>query len=237
MRLSTVMKTVILCGGKGTRMKEFTNSIPKPMVCVGDKPILWHIMKIYSHFGFNEFVLCLGYKGEKIKEYFRESEWDIIFAETGENTNTGGRIKRIEKYIGEDNFFATYGDGLANIDLQKLLDFHLGHGKMATLTAVQPYSQFGILEMAKNGTILDFKEKPKLDNWINGGFFVFNSRIFEYLGENDILEKAPFERLAAEKQLMAYKHGSFWECMDTYKDNVELNEMWTGNNAKWAVWI
>jgi len=231
------MKTVILCGGKGTRMKEFTNSIPKPMVCVGDKPILWHIMKIYSHFGFNEFVLCLGYKGEKIKEYFRESEWDIIFAETGENTNTGGRIKRIEKYIGEDNFFATYGDGLANIDLQKLLDFHLGHGKMATLTAVQPYSQFGILEMAKNGTILDFKEKPKLDNWINGGFFVFNSRIFEYLGENDILEKAPFERLAAEKQLMAYKHGSFWECMDTYKDNVELNEMWTGNNAKWAVWI
>jgi glucose-1-phosphate cytidylyltransferase len=231
------MKTVILCGGKGTRMKEFTNSIPKPMVCVGDKPILWHIMKIYSHFGFNEFVLCLGYKGEKIKEYFRESEWDIIFAETGENTNTGGRIKRIEKYIGEDNFFATYGDGLANIDLQKLLDFHLGHGKMATLTAVQPYSQFGILEMDKNGTILDFKEKPKLDNWINGGFFVFNSRIFEYLGENDILEKAPFERLAAEKQLMAYKHGSFWECMDTYKDNVELNEMWTGNNAKWAVWI
>ncbi len=231
------MKTVILCGGKGTRMKEFTNSVPKPMVCVGDKPILWHIMKIYSHFGFNEFVLCLGYKGEKIKEYFRDSEWDIIFAETGENTNTGGRIKKIEKYIKDDTFFATYGDGLANVNIQDLLDFHLSHGKTATLTAVQPYSQFGILEMDDRGTILQFKEKPKLDNWINGGFFVFDRGIFKYLGGNDILEKAPFERLAAEKQLMAYRHGGFWECMDTYKDNVELNEMWTNNNARWAVWI
>ncbi len=230
------MKTVILCGGKGTRMKEFTNSIPKPMVCVGDKPILWHIMKLYSHFGFDEFILCLGYKGERIKEYFEESDWDIIFADTGEDTNTGGRIKKIEKYITEDTFFATYGDGLANIDIRKLLDFHLKHGKIATLTAVQPYSQFGILEMNGSGIIMNFKEKPRLNNWINGGFFVFNRKVFRYLDENDVLEKKPFELLAAEKQLMAYKHKDFWECMDTYKDNVELNEMWSNNKAKWAVW-
>jgi glucose-1-phosphate cytidylyltransferase len=235
--MATQMKTVILCGGKGMRLREQTNSIPKPMALIGDKSILWHIMKIYSHFGFNEFILCLGYKGEVIEEYFKDTrEWNIVFEHTGEDTNTGGRIKRIEKYINEDMFFATYGDGLANIDLNKLLNFHKNHSKIATLTTVKPHSQFGMLELDGDDFILDFKEKPLLDYWINGGFFVFNKEVFDYIGMNDVLEGEVFERLVRKRELVAYKYEGFWKCMDTYKDNIELNEMWNKRDAKWAIW-
>lgn len=228
------MKTVILCGGKGMRFREHTNLIPKPMALIGEKPILWHIMKIYSQFGFNEFILCLGYQGEVIEEYFKDTpEWGIIFEHTGMETNTGGRIKKIEKHINDDVFFATYGDGLADIDLNKLLKFHTNHGKIATLTTVKPCSQFGMLELDGDDFILDFKEKPLLDIWINGGFFVFNKDVFDYIGMNDVLEGEVLERLVRIRELVAYKHQGFWKCMDTYKDNIELNEMWNKRDAKW----
>lgn len=231
------MKTVILCGGEGTRLREHTNSIPKPMVMVGDKPILWHIMKIYTHYGFNDFILCLGYKGDVIKDCFKNDEdWNITFADTGLKTNTGGRIKRVEKYIEDDTFFATYGDGLSDIDLNDLLKYHKSKNKIATLTAIKPLSPFGMLEIDSNNLVTDFKEKPILDHWINGGFFVFDNGIFDYISENDVLEKEVFERLAKDANLCAYKHTGFWKCMDTYKDNLELNKMWESDQARWAVW-
>jgi len=231
------MKTAILCGGEGTRLREHTNSIPKPMVMIGDKPILWHIMKIYAHYGFNDFILCLGYKGDVIKDYFKNDEnWNITFADTGLKTNTGGRIRRVEKYIEDDTFFATYGDGLSNIDLNDLLEYHRSKDKVATLTAVKPLSPFGMLEIDSNNLVADFKEKPVLDHWINSGFFVFNVGVFDYINENDVLEKEVFERLAKDNNLSAYKHTGFWKCMDTYKDNLELNRMWESNQARWAVW-
>jgi len=231
------MKTVILCGGEGTRLREHTNSIPKPMVIIGDKPILWHIMKIYTHYGFNDFILCLGYKGDVIKDYFKNDEdWNVTFADTGLKTNTGGRIKRVEKYIEDDTFFVTYGDGLSDIDLNDLLEYHKSKNKVATLTAVKPLSPFGMLEIDSNNMVTDFKEKPILDHWINGGFFVFDVGVFDYIGENDVLENEVFERLAKDNNLSAYKHTGFWECMDTYKDNLELNRMWESNQARWAVW-
>jgi len=231
------MKTVILCGGEGTRLREHTNSIPKPMVMVGDKPILWHIMKIYAHYGFNDFILCLGYKGDVIKDCFKNDEgWNITFADTGLKTNTGGRIKRVEKYIEDDRFFATYGDGLSDIDLNNLLEYHRSKDKVATLTAVKPLSPLGMLEIDSNNMVTDFKEKPILDYWINGGFFVFEAGVFDYIHENDALEKEVFERLAKANNLSAYKHTGFWKCMDTYKDNLELNRMWKSNQARWAVW-
>lgn len=231
------MKVVILCGGKGTRMNESTKSLPKPLVRVGAMPILWHIMMIYSHEGFNEFILCLGYKGEKIKEFFKKyKKWDIVFADTGRETNTGGRIKRIEKYIKEDWFFATYGDGLADINLPKLLDYHKRNKKIATLTAVKPRSPFGILEINSNQLVTSFDEKPVMDHWINGGFFVFDKRVFGYIGHNDVLEREVFERLAKDRNVCAFPHKGFWECMDTYKDNLQLNELWRKGHAEWAVW-
>lgn len=258
------MKTVILCGGKGTRLKEHTEEIPKPLVEIGDKPILWHIMKIYSFYGYREFILCLGYKGEKIEEYFINADkknivsiqtlegvssdkilyledgaesWEIILAYTGRETNTGGRIKRIEKYIEEDNvFFATYGDGVADIQLNLLYEFHKKHGKLATLTCVNPMSQFGILHTDGGGLITKFEEKPRLDHWVNGGFFVFNKKVFAYLDENSVLEKKPFNKLVQNKGLIAYRHSGFWACMDTYKDTVMLNELWKSGKAKWKIW-
>jgi glucose-1-phosphate cytidylyltransferase len=230
------METVILCGGKGTRLREHTSAIPKPMVEIGGRPMLWHIMKMYSHYGFNKFILCLGYKGEKIREYFKDSEWDITFADTGLETNTGGRIKKIEGLITGNSFFATYGDGLSDIDLQKLLDYHKSHKKIATLTAVQPMLQFGLLKLNSQDIILDFEEKPKSNFWINGGFFVFERKIFEYIQENDVLEEGVFKRLAKDKNLVAYRYNGFWKCMDTYKDSAELNEIWKNGSAEWAVW-
>ena len=231
------MQTVILCGGKGTRLREFTENLPKPLVEIGGKPILWHIMKIYSYYGFNDFILCLGYKGEMIKEYFRNnSEWKITFVDTGQETYTGGRIKKIERYIDGGVFLVTYSDGLSNINLNELLNFHKSKKTIATITCVNPISQFGILEIDEQGIITMFKEKPLVNQWINGGFFVFNKEIFNYLSENDVLEKHPFERLANEKKISAYKFNGFWSCMDTYKDTQTLNELWDKGSAPWRIW-
>lgn len=259
-----VIPVVILCGGKGTRLKEQTDMVPKPLIEIGGKPILWHIMKLYSHHGFNHFILCLGYLGEKIKEFFlhyndwrhtdlrvelggtggaqveylpRNAErWTIVFAETGKETNTGGRIKRIERYIRGDEFLATYGDGVADIDLRRLLTYHREKGKIGTVSVLHPVSGYGILDFEPDHTIVHFQEKPRLDIWINGGFFVFNRRIFDYLTDNSVLEKEPFERLAKERQLAAYPHPGFWASMDTYKDFQELNHLWLRGNAPWKVW-
>lgn len=233
------MKVVILCGGKGTRLKEKTESLPKPLIEIGNRPILQHIMESYSHYGFREFVLCLGYKGFMITDYFQkiqnEKRWKIHFAETGEETNTGGRVKKIESLITEKNFMVTYGDGLSDLNIQKLLEFHERHGKTGTVTAVRPPSQFGLLEISAEGHVNSFREKPKMEDWINGGFFVFRREFFNYLKENDILEKGPLENLSREKNLLAFKHDSFWKCMDTYKDTITLNELWSAGNSPWSV--
>jgi glucose-1-phosphate cytidylyltransferase len=231
-----IIKTVILCGGKGTRMGN--DDLPKGLFPIGGRPILWHIMSIYSHYGFNDFILCLGYKGKNIREYFEKvKQWKITFVETGENTNTGGRLKKIEEHINEDHFLATYGDGLADINLSKLVNFHRKHKKSATITVVKPFSQFGIVGVDPHTqSITHFEEKPILDHWINGGFFVFNRNIFGYLKGNDILEKDSFKRLLIDKKLNAFKHLGFWRCMDTYKDNLELNELWKERKAAWKIW-
>lgn len=232
------MKVVILCGGKGTRMQELTQTIPKPLVKIGDKPILWHIMKIYAHQGFKDFILCLGYKGNKIKEYFKkQKKWSIEFVDTGLDTNTGGRIKRVERYIDDDTFFVTYGDGVANINLHDLLNYHKKQNKIATLTGVKPILQFGVINLDSNGTILSFKEKPVSNYWVNGGFFVFNKKVFDFIkGDKDILEKEVFEKLVKNKNLSVYKFSGFWRCMDTYKDNMLLNDLWKNKKAQWVIW-
>lgn len=263
------MKTVILCGGRGTRLGEHGASVPKALIEIGGQPLLWHLMKLYAHYGLRDFILCLGYLGDEIKRYFtthyfldREplyaglapesgltgdfklhwqqaggSELSITFADTGPDTNTGGRIKRIEKYMGDDETFcATYGDGLSNVDLQALLAFHRAHGHAATLTAVHPRSNFGIIKLDGDSAVTEFEEKPVLKEWINGGFFVFNRRLFDYLKDDSVLEREPLEALARERQLMAFEHAGFWKCMDTYKDNVEFNQLWDARQAAWKVW-
>jgi len=252
---------VILCGGLGTRLREETEYKPKPMVEIGGKPIVWHIMKIYSHYGFTEFILCLGYKGSVIKEYFfsyemlcndctvqlgresriayrsnhQEQDFKVTLVDTGLQTMTGGRIKRIEPFIATDTFMVTYGDGLADIDIGALLDFHRSHGRAATLTATRPPSRFGILDVADDGRVNRFREKVERE-WINGGFFVFNRRVFDYLDSDCILEQSPMERLAGEGQLMAYRHDGFWIGMDTYREYEMLNRMWDGGKAPWKIW-
>lgn len=235
--LLTGIPVVILCGGKGTRMG--CENTPKPMFKIGTKPILWHIMKIYASFGIKKFILLLGYKKEKIKEYFlKQREWDIEFVDTGIDTNTGERIKKAKDFIKSDFFFATYGDGLADINLGGLLEFYLKHKKTAVLTSVRPYSQFGIMSIDSHTNIIThFEEKPILDHWVNGGFFVFGREVFNYIKDNDILEKDTLKRLVNHKQLAAYKHNGFWECMDTYKDNLLLNDLWDTGKAPWAFWL
>lgn len=258
------MKIVILCGGKGTRLREETEYRPKPLVEIGNKPILWHIMKIYSYYGFNDFVLCLGYKGWMIKEYFlnyktmnndftlilnnsknvkfhkslNEQNWTITFVDTGENTMTGARIKKIEKYIDTSSFMLTYGDGVANINIKDLVKFHRSHRKAATVTGVHPSSRFGELIVKKN-EVVKFSEKPQIhDGLINGGFFIFNKEIFKYLKEDNdcVLEKEPLEQLSIDNKLMVYAHKGFWYCMDTYRDSQFLNEVWFNNKAPWKIW-
>ncbi len=261
------MKVVILCGGMGTRMREETEFKPKPLVHIGNKPILYHIMKIYSHYGFKDFILCLGYKGEMIKKYFLNysymnndftidlsskrgltmlegdgkqgsrdhEEWSVTLADTGLKTNTGGRIKRIEKYIGDEPFLATYGDSVGDVDIKKLIDHHKSKGRKATLTGVHPLSRWGVLEESKNSLITGFKEKPKLDGWVNAGFFVFEPSVFDYLDDDCVLEKEPLENIASDKQLSVYRHDGFWQCMDTFKDQNVLEEMWE-KDAPWRVW-
>ncbi len=232
------MKTVILCGGKGTRMGKDLEGLPKALITVGNKPIIWHIMKYYSYFGFNEFILCLGYKKDSIIEYFKKSkEFKVKFVDTGADTNTGERLRQVQKYIDSDLFFTTYGDGLSNINLRSLLKLHKAHKKIATITVAKPRSTFGIVSVdSKSSLITHFEEKPFLDRWINGGFFVFGRDIFKYLRNGDILEKDSFGRLVKDKKAVAFKHYGFWECMDTYKDNLKLNELWLTGKAPWELW-
>ncbi len=257
------MKVVILAGGFGTRISEESHLKPKPMVEIGEKPILWHIMKIYSHYGFNDFVVCLGYKAYCIKEYFahyflheaditfdfRSSDkqyvhnhhaepWKVTLVNTGLNTLTGGRVKRIQKYIGNEPFMLTYGDGVGNVDISKLVEFHKSHGKLATVTSVQPSGRFGALELIEGNIVRGFQEKPQGDGgWINGGFFVLEPEVFDYIeGDSTIFESAPMEGLAEDNQLVAYKHSGFWQPMDTIRDKDNLENLWQKNKAPWKLW-
>jgi glucose-1-phosphate cytidylyltransferase len=258
------MKVVILAGGLGTRLMEETESRPKPMVEIGGKPILWHIMKLYEHYGFNDFVLCLGYKATQIKEYFfnyylhnsdltievdnnnievhysNTESFKVTLIDTGLNTNTAGRIKRIQKYILDSTFMLTYGDGVSDVNLNKLIEFHRKSGKIATLTSIQMPGRFGNIETNENGIVEKFQEKPQGDGiWINGGFFVLEPEIFKYLeGEMDTIqwEKGPLIEIANDGQLASYQHNGFWKCMDAIRDRVELEELWNNNKAKWKVW-
>lgn len=258
------MKVVILAGGLGTRLSEETDVRPKPMVEIGGRPIIWHIMKIYSHYGFNEFVVCCGYKGYVIKEYFANyflhqtdvtfdlannkmevhnsgsENWKVTLVDTGINTNTAGRIKRIQKYVGNEPFMLTYGDGVADVNIPELIQFHKKSGKLATLSSIQLPGRFGNVETDANGTVTTFQEKPLGDGvWINGGFFVLEPGIFNYLDGNmdDVQwEKKPLIEIADAGQLSAYQHNGFWKCMDAIRDKIELEALWQSGAADWKIW-
>jgi len=256
------LKVVILAGGFGTRLTEKTDIKPKPMVEIGGMPILWHIMKIYSAYGFNEFVVCLGYKGYMIKEYFanyflhlsdvtvklatgklkihncKSEDLEVTLIDTGLNTQTGGRIKRVKSYIGNETFMLTYGDGLSDLNIDDLVNFHKKHGKLATVTAVKPPGRFGTLVLGKNSYIAKFEEKPVSDGgWINGGFFILEPKVLDYIeGDETYWERDPLENLAKDNELVAYKHDGFWKPMDTLRDKRELEEIWNSGKAPWRVW-
>jgi glucose-1-phosphate cytidylyltransferase len=257
------MKVLLLAGGMGTRLSEETDIRPKPMVEIGGKPILWHIMNLYSKHDLNDFVVLLGFKGYYIKEYFSNyflhrsdvtidlannnltvlnnscEPWKITLIDTGELTMTGGRIKRAQSYVGDNRFMLTYGDGVCDIDMTAQLAFHQSHGRAVTMTAVQPDGRFGTFESDKSGQVTRFLEKPRGDgSWINGGFFICEPKIFDYLNEGDstVLEQAPLQNLARDNELMTYKHSGFWKCMDTLKDKNDLNEMWKSGHAPWKTW-
>jgi glucose-1-phosphate cytidylyltransferase len=252
---------VVLCGGKGTRLREQTEFIPKPLVEIGGRPILWHIMKIYSHYGFKKFILCLGYKGSLIKEYFMNFEylsndftinlsskeqkifcdnakledWEITFVDTGLNTQTGGRLLKVRDHIHTPYFCMTYGDGVSDVNVNNIINHHLSMRKVATLVGINPASQFGIVEI-ENGLANTFKEKPQLDGMINGGFFVFDKRIFDYIKGDIILEQQPLKELVRDRELAVYPHKGFWACMDTQKDVNNLNDLINKNQSPWTVW-
>jgi glucose-1-phosphate cytidylyltransferase len=257
------MKVVLLAGGFGTRLSEETKSIPKPMVKIGDMPIIWHIMKSYSEYGYNDFVVCLGYKGYALKEWFsnyfihtsditidlknnqlevhnsRSEPWRVTLVETGLHTMTGGRIKRVQKYIGNEPFMLTYGDGVSDVDIAELVKQHKSSQKVLTVTAYKPQGKFGSLEIADNGQVTAFTEKPAGDGmWINAGFFVCQPEVFDYIQEGDqtIFERGPLEKIAAEGKMNSFKHRGFWKPMDTLRDNTELNDMWEKNKAPWKNW-
>lgn len=256
------MKAILLAGGLGTRMREETEFRPKPMVEIGGRPILWHIMKVLAGQGLDEFVVCTGYKSDIIKNYFMnyaelnqdftvklgdratavyhgehgESDWTVTVADTGGTTMTGGRISRVRRYVEGERFLCTYGDGIANIDLEKLLAYHRSHGKIATVTAVQPSSRFGVLDLHDDGTVLKFREKPQVDDWISIGYFVFEPEIFDYLDDNAVLEQEPLSRLAEDGQIAAYLHDGFWQSMDTYRESQLLNRLWNDGDAPWRTW-
>lgn len=255
------MQVVILCGGMGTRLREETEYKPKPMVEIGGRPILWHIMKMYAHYGYSRFILCLGYKGNMIKEYFlnyeamnndftiqlglrqtmscfnnhQEQDYEVTLVDTGLNTMTGGRLKRIENIIDSDQFMVTYGDGLSDVNISELVQFHKAHGKNATLTSIRSPSRYGILELSGDNNVKSFSEKIRTD-WINGGFFVFNRDVFRYLDADCVLEQEPMHGLVRDNQLMAFQHDGFWIGMDTYREYQILNEMWENNRAPWNIW-
>ena len=257
------MKVVILAGGFGTRISEESHLKPKPMIDVGEHPILWHVMKIYSAFGFNDFIICLGYKGYVIKEYFANyflhnsdvtfdlgsnnmeihdssaESWKVTLVDTGLSTLTGGRLNRIRKYLGDGTFMMTYGDGVANVNIPELLVFHKEHGRYATITAVQPPGRFGALAFEGDADVVrNFQEKPQGDNaWINGGFFVLEPEIFKYIESDEVLwEKQPLSALSGAGQLVAYRHTGFWKPMDTLRDKIELEEQWNKGAAQWKIW-
>lgn len=259
------MKVVILAGGQGTRISEESHLKPKPMITIGEQPILWHIMKYYSGFGFHDFIICCGYKGHVIKEYFADyylyrsavtfdfsahnrmtvheniaEPWRVTLVDTGLTTQTGGRIKRVQRYIGDEPFLLTYGDGVSDVDLTALLEEHRASGKAATITAIQPGGRFGVLDLDESGTsVRGFREKAKEDGgWVNGGFMVMEPRVFDYLSADEgcILEREPLETLAGEGELGIYKHYGFWQCMDTRRDRERLESLWNDGNAPWKLW-
>ena len=260
------MKVVILCGGQGTRIRDVAEDIPKPMIPIGERPILWHIMKNFTGFGYNDFVLCLGYRGQIIKNFFinydmlthdftltlgkpnsleinsraTHEDWRVTLAETGLTAMTGDRVRAIQKYVAdEETFMLTYGDGLSDIDIDALVAFHYEHGKVATVTGVRPPGRFGELESGDDGQVIEFNEKPQATGGrISGGFFVFNRKIFDYLPDDDglILEESPLRKLVADQQLMMYHHDGFWQCMDTYRDFKYLSGLWEGGNPPWKNW-
>jgi glucose-1-phosphate cytidylyltransferase len=258
------VKVVILCGGMGTRLREETEFRPKPMVTVGGRPILWHIMKLYAHYGFTEFILCLGYRGNMIKEHFLnyeamnndftielgsrsridyhgnhgEKNFKVTLVDTGLDSQTGARVKRIEPYVDGDTFMVTYGDGVADVDIAKLLAFHRSHGRLATVTTVRPTSRFGILEVDDAGVVTHFAEKPTLEGWVSTGFFVFNRKFFDSLDADPscVLEREPLEELARAGELRSYRHEGFFYAMDTYREFQLLNDLWESGKAPWKVW-
>ena len=256
------MKVVILAGGFGTRISEESHLKPKPMVEIGERPILWHIMKYYSQFGFHEFIICLGYKQYAVKEFFADyflhtsdvtfdlannsmevhnnysEPWKVTLVDTGLHTMTGGRIKRVREFIGEETFMLTYGDGVSDVDIPELLDFHKAHGKIATITGVNIGQRFGVLDVSADGVIHEFREKSDDDGkMVNGGYMVMEPGVFNYIeGDATVFEKAPLENLAKDGQLTAYRHAGFWKCMDTQRDRMQLEEMWNSGNAPWKIW-
>lgn len=256
------MKAVILAGGFGTRISEATEYIPKPMVEIGGKPIIWHIMKIYSHYGINEFIICCGYKGYVIKEYFanyfrhncdmtvdlsndsisihnnKSEQWKVTLIDTGLHTMTGGRIKRVQQYVGNETFCLTYGDGVADVDVRSAIDEHVKSCKILTMMAYQPVGRLGVLDISKDGEVKSFREKPETTgSWINAGFFICEPQVFEYLsGDNEMFELEPIQKIIKDKELHAFIHNGFWRPMDTLKDNKDLNKLWDTNEAPWKIW-
>ena len=256
------MKVVILAGGLGTRISEESHLRPKPMIEIGDKPILWHIMKEYSHYGFNEFVICLGYKQHMVKEFFADyylyssdvtfdlaensmevhnhyaEPWKVTLVDTGLHTMTGGRVRRIRDYIGDETFMLTYGDGVSDVNIEKLLEFHKSHGRIGTITAISVDQRFGVLDLGKGGQVHEFAEKEEKDaGVVNGGYMVFEPAIFDYIeGDDTVFEKGPLPKLAEEGQLMAFHHEGFWKCMDTQREKEQLEKLWASGHAPWKSW-
>jgi glucose-1-phosphate cytidylyltransferase len=238
--MSEAMKppVVILCGGRGTRLRERTETLPKALVEIGGRPILWHVIQIYAAQGFGRFLLATGYLGDAVAEFVAAEPWpseiDVECVDTGLDTPTGGRIARLAERLDEGTFCATYADGVADIDLESLLAFHREHGAAATITVVRPHLQWGVAELDGDGRVAGFVEKPRSERWVNGGFFCFEPGVLDYLDEGSVLEREPLARLAAEGQLRAHRHEGFWDCMDTYKDAVVLNDLWAAGEAPWA---